>query len=39
MNCPRLVVGDGNLGIWGALSNVNGESYRFKESLRRKEKA
>jgi len=22
MNCPRLVVGDGNLGIWGALSNV-----------------
>jgi putative transposase len=22
MNAPRLVVGDGNLGIWGALSNV-----------------
>lgn len=22
MNCPRLVVGDGNLGIWGALSQV-----------------
>lgn len=22
MNCPRLVVGDGRLGIWGALSNV-----------------
>jgi len=22
LNCPRLVVGDGNLGIWGALSNV-----------------
>jgi transposase-like protein len=22
MNCPRLVTGDGNLGIWGALSNV-----------------
>jgi transposase-like protein len=22
MNCPRLVMGDGNLGIWGALSNV-----------------
>ncbi len=22
MNCPRLVIGDGNLGIWGALSNV-----------------
>jgi transposase-like protein len=22
MNCPHLVVGDGNLGIWGALSNV-----------------
>jgi transposase-like protein len=22
MNCPRLVVGDGHLGIWGALSNV-----------------
>lgn len=22
MNCPHLVVGDGHLGIWGALSNV-----------------
>ena len=22
MNCPRLVVGDGHLGIWGALANV-----------------
>jgi transposase-like protein len=22
MNCPRLVTGDGNLGIWGALSDV-----------------
>jgi len=22
MNCPRLVMGDGNLGIWGALRNV-----------------
>lgn len=22
MNCPRLVIGDGNLGIWGALANV-----------------
>jgi putative transposase len=22
MNCPRLVAGDGHLGIWGALSNV-----------------
>jgi len=22
LNCPRLVIGDGNLGIWGALSNV-----------------
>jgi transposase-like protein len=22
LSCPRLVVGDGNLGIWGALSNV-----------------
>jgi putative transposase len=22
LNCPRLVVGDGNLGIWGALTNV-----------------
>jgi transposase-like protein len=26
MNCPRLVVGDGNLGIWGALSNVYPEA-------------
>jgi len=22
LNCPRLVVGDGHLGIWGALANV-----------------
>jgi transposase-like protein len=22
MNCPKLVIGDGNLGIWGALRNV-----------------
>ena len=22
LNCPRLVVGDGHLGIWGALRNV-----------------
>jgi transposase-like protein len=22
MNCPRLVVGDGNLGLWSALSQV-----------------
>jgi transposase-like protein len=22
LNCPRLIIGDGNLGIWGALSNV-----------------
>ena len=22
MNCPKLVVGDGHLGIWGALRNV-----------------
>jgi len=22
LNCPRLVIGDGNLGIWGALNNV-----------------
>ena len=22
MSCPRLVIGDGHLGIWGALSNV-----------------
>jgi len=26
MNCPRLVVGDGNLGIWGALANVYPEA-------------
>jgi transposase-like protein len=26
MNCPRLVTGDGNLGIWGALSNVYPEA-------------
>lgn len=26
MNCPRLVIGDGNLGIWGALSNVYPEA-------------
>jgi transposase-like protein len=26
MNCPRLVVGDGNLGIWGALRNVYPEA-------------
>ena len=26
MNCPRLVVGDGHPGIWGALRNVNPES-------------
>jgi putative transposase len=26
MNCPRLVIGDGNLGIWGALSNVYPDS-------------
>jgi len=26
MNCPHLVVGDGNLGIWGALSNVYPEA-------------
>lgn len=26
MNCPKLVVGDGNLGIWGALANVYPES-------------
>ena len=26
MNCPRLVVGDGHLGIWGALSNVYPEA-------------
>lgn len=22
MNCPRLVIGDGHLGLWGALTNV-----------------
>lgn len=22
MNCPRMVTGDGDLGIWAALSNV-----------------
>jgi putative transposase len=22
MSCPRLVIGDGHLGIWGALANV-----------------
>ena len=22
MGCPRLVIGDGHLGIWGALRNV-----------------
>src|SRR5579875_3901951 len=26
MNCPKLVVGDGHLGIWGALRNVFPES-------------
>ena len=26
MNCPRMVVGDGHLGIWGALRNVYSES-------------
>lgn len=26
MNCPGLVIGDGNLGIWGALSNVYPEA-------------
>ncbi len=26
MNCPRLVVGDGNLGIWGALANIYPEA-------------
>jgi putative transposase len=26
MNCPCLVTGDGNLGIWGALSNVYPEA-------------
>jgi len=26
MNCPRMITGDGNLGIWGALSNVYPEA-------------
>jgi len=26
MNCPRLVIGDGHLGIWGALTNVYPET-------------
>jgi putative transposase len=26
MNCPRAVVGDGHLGIWGALSNIYPEA-------------
>jgi putative transposase len=26
MNCPCLVVGDGNLGIWGALANIYPEA-------------
>jgi putative transposase len=26
MRCPRLVIGDGHLGIWGALSNVYPEA-------------
>jgi len=26
MNCPRLVIGDGHLGIWGALSGVYPEA-------------
>ncbi len=26
MNCPRLVIGDGNLGIWSALNNVYPEA-------------
>ena len=26
MNCPKLVMGDGNLGIWGALANVYPEA-------------
>ena len=26
MNCPKLVVGDGHLGIWGALANVYTEA-------------
>jgi putative transposase len=26
MNCPRLVIGDGHLGVWGALANVYPEA-------------
>jgi len=26
MNCPRLVIGDGNLGIWGSLANIYPEA-------------
>lgn len=26
MNCPKLLVGDGNLGVWGALRNVYPEA-------------
>ncbi len=26
MNCPRLVIGGGHLGIWGALSNIYPET-------------
>jgi putative transposase len=26
MECPRLVIGDGHLGIWGALRNVYPET-------------
>jgi transposase-like protein len=26
LNCPRLVIGDGHLGIWGALANVYPEA-------------
>jgi len=26
MNCPKLVIGDGHLGIWGALANVYPET-------------
>jgi transposase-like protein len=28
LNCPRLVVGDGNLGIWGALAQVFPEAQK-----------
>ena len=28
LNCPRLVIGDGHLGIWGALRNVWPEAVR-----------